>query len=315
MRISLLLTLVLLLPSAGDRANIPSTPIVSAERAPRWPASRAARDTPTDVVQSLLMADRAYGAVQGADLLAAVTPMLSDRVMMPRPGGGFAIGRTEVLQVLAAAPGAKTAHVTWFPVRGGISADGVHGFTFGYMTQRSDSTRVPLKYLAYWVRENGVWRVLAYRRGRAAGPAIDTTMMTPALPARMMAVRTEPILAAQLRQELMRAESAFSARAQAIGLGNAFAEFGSADAVNMGGPQAAQFVVGAANIAQSVGGGDMTSSPVTWGADTAIVASSGDLGVTFGVIRARDATGGAGTPFFTIWRRATSRAPWRYIAE
>ncbi len=279
-----------------------------------------ARDTPADVVQSLLLADRTFGAITRADLISAVTPMLSERVMMPRPGGGFAVGKSDVLQVLASAPGAKTSEVTWFPVRGGVSADGAHGFTFGYMTQRSDSAHIPYKYLAYWVRENGMWRVIAYRRGRAPGPASDTGLMAPALPEKMMAVRTAPTLLARLQEDLRLAESAFSARAQVIGLGNAFAEFGSTDAVNMGGPQAAHFVVGAAKIAQSVGGGDMTSSPVTWGADTAIVASSGDLGVTFGVIRARDASArpasdGAGTPFFTIWRRASAGAPWRYIAE
>lgn len=315
MRTSLLLSLALLLPSAGDRANTPARPSVAIDRGARRLASSTMRETPTEVVQSLLSTDRTFGAIERADLLSAVTPMLSDRVMMPRPGGGFAVGKAQVLQALAATPGAKTSLVTWFPVRGGVSADGTQGFTFGYMTQRSDSARTPLKYLAYWVREHGGWRVIAYRRGRGSGAASDTGLMAPALPDRMMAVRTEPTLLARLQHELMGAESAFSARAQVIGLGNAFAEFGSTDAVNMGGPQAAQFVVGAANIAQAVGGGDMTSSPVTWGADTAIVASSGDLGVTFGVIRARDATAGAGTPFFTIWRRATSRAPWRYIAE
>lgn len=315
MRTLLLLTLVLPLTSADDRALAPSTPFVAQVTTAREPASRAARETPAEVVQSLLAADRAFGAIERGDLISAVTPMFSDRVMMPRPGGGFAVGKMEVLQVLASAPGAKTSQVTWFPVRGGVSADGLQGFTFGYMTQRSDSVRIPLKYLAYWVRENGAWRVVAYRRGRAAGPATDTSLMAPALPEQLTAVRTEPTLLARLQQDLMRAESSFSARAQAIGLGNAFAEFGSTDAVNMGGPQAAHFVVGAAKIAQSVGGGDMTASPVTWGADTAIVASSGDLGVTFGVIRAPAATEGAGTPFFTVWRRASPSAPWRYIAE
>jgi hypothetical protein len=312
MRTRLLLPLALWMVFDASRAPARSTPLVTRER-----SSRAARSTPSEVVQSLLVADRAYGAGAHADLISAMTPMLSDRVMMPRPGGGFAVGKTEVLQVLGSAPGAKNSRTTWFPVRGGISADGVHGFTFGYMTQRSDSTRVPLKYLAYWVREHGVWRVIAYRRGRASGVATDTAVMAPALPAQLIAERSDPALLARLQQDLMRAESAFSARAQAIGLGHAFAEFGSADAVNMGGPQVAHFVVGSASIARAVGGGDMTASPVTWGADTAMVASSGDLGITCGAIRAKAAPagGGAGTPFFTIWRRASPSAPWRYIAE
>jgi hypothetical protein len=64
-------------------------------------------------------------------------------------------------------------------------------------------------------------------------------------------------------------------------------------------------------------GGPATVSPVSWSADRAIVASSGDLGVTFGFIRpkAAAAEGARGTPFFTIWRRADAKDRWRYIAE
>ena len=39
--------------------------------------------------------------------------------------------------------------------------------------------------------------------------------------------------------------------------------------------------------------GDMKTSMVTWGADTASVASSGDLGLTFGVIRQKYPTAGS----------------------
>jgi hypothetical protein len=56
---------------------------------------------------------------------------------------------------------------------------------------------------------------------------------------------------------------------------------------------------------------------VSWSADRAIVASSGDLGVTFGFIRpnAGRPEGAGATPFFTIWRRADVNDRWRYIAE
>jgi hypothetical protein len=50
-----------------------------------------------------------------------------------------------------------------------------------------------------------------------------------------------------------------------------------------------------------------------------IVAASGDLGVTIGMIRP-NAPGADGKPqppipFFTIWRRDGLNGPWRYIAE
>jgi hypothetical protein len=48
-----------------------------------------------------------------------------------------------------------------------------------------------------------------------------------------------------------------------------------------------------------------------------IVASSGDLGVTIGMIHPNTPRAGqpANFPFFTIWRRANPTAPWRYVAE
>ncbi|MBL0170380.1 MAG: nuclear transport factor 2 family protein [Gemmatimonadaceae bacterium] len=278
-------------------------------------------DTPAQVAQSLLDADRAFAAAGArTDMLSALSAMFSDGVIMPSPQGGLAIGKSAVLAALRATPDATTARAIWTPIRVGISADGEHGFTFGYMTLRKpDSTRVPLKYMAYWVREAGVWHVLAYKRGRSAGPAPEAALMAPALPTALVAVRRDAKLGESLRHELMHREDAFSQDAQRIGLGNAFVAFGSSDAVNMGGAASATYVVGATAIATLVAGGDMKASPVTWGADTAFVASSGDLGITFGVIRPKNPPAGsdpgAGSPFFTIWRRADSRSPWRYVAE
>jgi hypothetical protein len=58
---------------------------------------------------------------------------------------------------------------------------------------------------------------------------------------------------------------------------------------------------------------------VHWSSEVAVVASSGDLGISFGYIRPHGAPpAGAppqGQPFFTIWTRASPTAPWRYIAE
>ena len=99
-----------------------------------------------------------------------------------------------------------------------------------------------------------------------------------------------------------------------------FAERGSADAVNLGGPDSPSFVIGPAAIARAVSGGATgPPSPVSWSADRALVASSGDLGITFGFIRpnASSAPGaqGARFPFFTIWHRPGPTDVWRYIAE
>jgi hypothetical protein len=242
--------------------------------------------------------------------------MFAEDVIMPVPGNRFVEGRAGAVEALRANADNLAGRVEWTPIRGGVSADGQHGFTFGYMTlRRPDGTTLPLKYLSYWIRQPDGWRVAAYkRRPRAAGD-VSLAPMPPSLPERIVPALKQP--PATLVTELKETENTFSATAQRIGIGPAFAQFGSADAVNMGGRDDASFVVGAEAIGRSVGaGGAAASSPVSWGADRALVASSGDLGVTFGMIRSNDpAAAGSAIPFFTVWRRASPSTPWKYIAE
>jgi hypothetical protein len=142
--------------------------------------------------------------------------------------------------------------------------------------------------------------------------------MVPALPAAMAPVSTDSATIAVHASSLRAAEQAFSDEAQVIGLGAAFAAHGSPDAVNMGGPATAGWIVGAEAIGRGVGGGAEGPSPVSWSADHVLVASSGDLGVTFGLIvpnAAAEGAGSTGFPFFTIWRRSGPGEPWRYVAE
>jgi hypothetical protein len=124
---------------------------------------------------------------------------------------------------------------------------------------------------------------------------------------------------ARYEASLDSAERAFSDEAQRIGLGAAFAKYGSADAVNMGGPDSPEFVVGSDSIGKKIGADSPTdSSPVSWAPDRVIMASSGDLGVTIGWIRPNGAPApGApnGFPFFTVWRRSGPAATWLYVAE
>ena len=61
-----------------------------------------------------------------------------------------------------------------------------------------------------------------------------------------------------------------------------------------------------------------TTSPVRWSTERSFVAASGDLGVSIGTIHRNSATPEgqpASFPFFTVWRRDSANAPWRYIAE
>ncbi|HET9453144.1 MAG TPA: hypothetical protein VFO66_02575 [Gemmatimonadaceae bacterium] len=276
--------------------------------------------SPAQAVEELLAADRAFGAaaraMNGVEALAAT---FDDDVILPARTS-FANGKAAAVAVLRENPENAQSRLEWSPIRGGISADGQHGFTFGFMTQLVGDSTHTLKYLAYWVRRPQGWRVLTLRRRRAAPGPRDPAVRAPSLPARLVAPQHDAAKDAGLRASLAAAEQAFSDTAQVVGLQVAFERFGRADAVNLGGAGASDFVYGSPAIGRSVGTATAGQpSPVSWSADHAVVvASSGDLGVTFGYIRpnapdARRPAGGA--PFFTIWRRDSPASPWRYIAE
>jgi ketosteroid isomerase-like protein len=278
------------------------------------PAAVAA--SPQAAVDELLAADRAFAAAAAdIDVVTALSAMYADDVIVPTPARNFARGKAAAIEVLRANPANLASRVSWTPMRGGVSADGQHGFTYGFMTiSEAGKPDRPLKYLAYWVRKPEGWRVAAYRRvGRPAGE-VDSAALPPALPAKLVAAN--PGAAAGHAKTLADAERAFAAEAQEIGLGAAFAKWGRADAMNMG--QGAGFDIGTAAIARNFG--PEAASPVNWGPDEGtLVASSGDLGVNFGYIRLNAAPPpgqpGDPQPFFTVWRRDSPSEPWRYIAE
>ena len=150
---------------------------------------------------------------------------------------------------------------------------------------RADGAVVPGKYLAYWVKGTDGWRIAAYRRVRRGAGAIDDTPLAPALPAALVAPSRDAATVAGHRASVMQAERDFAGESQTIGLRAGFAKYGSADAMNMGGPANTGFVIGNEAISVAVSGGAPDGpSPVNWGPERALVASSGDLGITFGFI-------------------------------
>jgi ketosteroid isomerase-like protein len=313
--------MTLLLRTAARR--VAWTCAVGALLAACRPATREPRpSSPADVAYALLAADRAYAtAARALPFRDALSSMFTDGVIMPAPPTRVLVGKAAVLEAFATSPD-TAARVHWTPIRAGVSADGDHGFTIGFMVAtRPDGSRAHAKYLAYWVRDRGQWRVAAWRRRPVnADVALDSAPLPPVLPTRREAPTRDADVVARHRRSLMAAEQGFSDEAQRIGVGAAFARFGDPDAVNVGLPTDGGFVMGPVAIARAVSGGQPLDAPatITWRADTALVASSGDLGITFGVIRPKTPPPGqsaAGASFFTIWRRTSPAAPWRYVAE
>jgi hypothetical protein len=269
-----------------------------------------------EAVDQLLAADRAFSAQSAqSEPVAGITFMLDEEVTMPLPGKGIVIGKAAVTAAFAVSPAFKAGHVTWAPVRGGISADGTQGFTYGFLSVGAgDAAKRDRKYLAYWVKRPAGWRVVAYRQIPREAGEVSTAMIEPALPAFAADPKDDTALISAHQASLAAAEKSFSDRAQLIGLKRAFAEYGREDAMNM--YDGAGFAYGLDAVVANFK--EEGPAKIHWSTERSFVASSGDLGVSIGIIRPNTlpkAGEPEGFPFFTVWKRDTPDARWRYIAE
>jgi hypothetical protein len=278
--------------------------------------------SPRAAMDALSATDRAYSAASAnTDLVSGISAMFANDVAMAIPGGKPSASAEEATAALWAVADNVRSRAEWVPVGGGISADGLQGYTWGYMTiVRPDNATTPAKYLSYWVKRPEGWRVVAYRRRVRPAGEVSLALVAPSLPVRMLPQSTDTGLVASYRSSLDATERAFSDNAKVIGLGVAFARYGRPDAVNMGGAKDPAFVVGAEAIGLIVSDGEPEEpSTLVWAPDRVIVASSGDLGVTIGLIRETapgpDPNAPTVFPFFTVWQRASPADPWRYVAE
>lgn len=262
----------------------------------------------TAAYQELLAADRAWSAkAASANLPDGLAAMFDEQAVMVSGGlPDFVRGPSAIRARLAAKPETLTSKVSWSPVGGGISADGTHGYSYGSLTVRpAQGAPVEQKYLSYWVKRPDGWRVLAYKRAgrretgplKAAPPVIGEGRRTDAAGATMSA-----------------SEKAFSDEAQGIGLRAAFKKWGRPESMNLGAEDA--IAIGSEAIGNGVAGPE-TTSPVTWAADEHVVAPSGDMGLTWGMLHFANPPEGAPAriPFFTVWARPKPGDPWRYVAE
>lgn len=270
---------------------------------------------PAAIVDELIASDRAFAAAaKDLDLVDGLLPMFDDEAVMPAPTG-FAKGRQAIEAALKSNPLNAGAKASWTPVRGGISADGKHGFTIGFMTITADGKPTRnAKYVAYWIKRPAGWRVAVYKRAPKPDGEVSLDLMAPSLPERALRPTTDAATLATYKSSLDKAERDFSDMALKIGIGPAFVQNGRADATNIGaGPG---FTVGNDKIGADVATFD--GPPIQWGPEDVIVSSTGDFGITWGFIRpvTPPADGRPrGGPYTTIWRRAAPDQPWRYVAE
>ncbi|HEX8031936.1 MAG TPA: hypothetical protein VF491_25910, partial [Vicinamibacterales bacterium] len=99
--------------------------------------------TPQQIADELLAADRAFSVASAkTDLVSGLSAMFADDVAMPSPTG-VVYGAQKAAEAIRANPANAGAKVEWTPARVGLSGDGRHGFTAGFMTvHRPDGTTV-----------------------------------------------------------------------------------------------------------------------------------------------------------------------------
>lgn len=281
-------------------------------------APAAAQQSPQAVLDELVAAERSLSeAAAKLDPAEGIASMIAADGVLMTPKGPMR-GPEAALASLKANPANAGKYASWRSIRGGVSADGQQGFTLGYLDiEGGDAARAHRRYLAYWVRGANGWRVAALKQILQAPDETIVPAQQPDLPVAIVA--PDPDRTSEHTQSLIAAEKSFSDRAQEIGITQAFQEFGQPDATHIFGPTG--FAIGLAairaNHEQAERAAGPGPTPINWSADSAIVASSGDLGVTIGAIRRNTPTaeGPASNPFFTIWRRDGPDKPWRYIAE
>lgn len=276
--------------------------------------------SPQSSADELLAADRAFAAASAkTDIVSGLSAMFAPDVILTH-AGGIAYGSAKAVEALKSNPINTGARIEWTPARVAVSGDERHGFTAGFMTlHRADGTTTPMKYLAYWEKQKEGWRVLAYKRGgaKAAAPAMPVSFV---LPKQTAAPASDAATIERYRDSLADAERSFSRDAQTMGIGPAFEHYGHPEAINLGGPDVAAFLLGNKQIGEGVGrGAPPNTSPVNWAPEKTIVAASGDFGVTIGYIVQNkpgpDGKISPGQPFFTIWKRDSTKDRWLYIAE
>lgn len=303
--------------SAALRGVVASLALVSVSVLAAPPPSAPAIQSPQTVADDLLAADRGFAAAAARKAAAdAIAAMLDDDVVMfivPQPP--LAKGRSEAVELLSKAFAGDASDLSWAPVRAGVSADGAQGFTYGFATRTAaGKPRTLSKYVAYWIKRAAGWRVAAFKLvPREEGP-VATELRPAAVPERLTGTPVDAATVAAYRADLDKTERAFSDELQIVGLGAAFRKYGSADAMNVGG--GADFTYG--NDAIAAGFGTDKGSPLRWTPDGVLVASSGDLGITYGYLERNGAVPPgrlARIPWFTVWRRVSPQVPWRYVAE
>ena len=228
---------------------------------------------------------------RSSDPVAGITAMLDEEAAMPLPGKGILIGKAAVDRGVQGQP-----RLPGRPRQLGAGARrhfrrrhaGLH-LRLPHRRLRRSPPGASRKYLSYWVKRPAGWRVVAYRQNPArGGRRFDGDDRAGASGLQRQAEGRRRAASPPTRPASPPPRKAFSDRAQIVGLKKAFGEYGRPDAMNM--YAGAGFAVGLDAVI--AGFKEEGPAKIHWSTERSFVASSGDLGVSIGMIRPNDAAQG-----------------------
>lgn len=259
--------------------------------------------------EALRAADGALSAAAEARGFAAgLAAALAEDAYVLREGAPLLHGRDRIHAHLAASPAGR---LNWTTLRAGVSADGLHGYTFGGGTYTlPDGTPEFSRTLSYWRNEGGTWKVAAMVVNRADTPAKPAPAGffpedgAPSAPPASVSAAS----AATALDEVMQADRDFAAMAAAQNAPLAFRHYMAPDGAMLTDP-----VYGPdANYDLQKN----SRTVVEWGPVAGGAAASGDLGFTIGVATFTEPDTGMRHygKYLSVWRRQPN-GEWRYVVD
>ncbi len=241
----------------------------------------------------------------------------ADDVLYLRDGLPIIRGKASARAVVAAESIARGATLRWQPVRAETSRDRLSGYTYGYAIyglpqDGGTSVRVD-RYIAFWRKTPGGWRISAYAETYGAPPA------PMALPAAAEAGVLADIAMSRTRAavDVIRAvDTEFSRDASRLGTGAAFGRYAADDAQIFS--PLGEFVTGPGAIT-ALFSPPAGKSSFSWYPVEGELAKSGDLGFTVGnaVFTGEREDGkpiSQYSKYLTVWKRQRDGG-WRYVVD
>ena len=310
-RYSVLITAALAISACRSGNSLPGAPFAGSSLLAPLSDAEEAHD-------ALLRADLSRGdSVTRLGAAEGISTVLATDVVYLRGGLPIMRGRNGARAIIAAEHLGGSTTIRWQPVRAETSRDGKAGYSYGYTIYGTSAASAPAirvdRYIAFWRREAGGWRIAGYAETYGAPPA---TMAVPDGVASAVLPNVPMKKGTGALDAIREADATFSATAKTIGTGQAFGQFAAERAQVFSAP--GEFLTGPREISESFGGGSGESS-LAWYPVAGETSPAGDLGFTVGnavFTGKRD----DGQPivryskYLTVWKKQRD-GEWRYVVD